>query len=324
MNFSQLLKQTRNLTLIGATILLFSQCNRDDHELPTIADNPVDIDTVDFDATPYDLDFGSFPAPKMTDNMLTTQGVKLGRMLFYETMMSRDNSISCASCHKQENAFSDPDQFSSGVDGSLGKRQAMSVFNLAWHTMINSERISLALEQFMNSIVSNHSRFDAFLGNEITLSATEERGRTLFFAEYNPAFPDESGADCAHCHGGANFDNNRYMNNGLDEEANQSDIGRQNVTNDPMDKAKFKVPSLRNVELTPPYMHDGRFTSLEQVVDHYDHGIELSPTVDLALEYTTQTGLMLSIQDKADLIAFLKTLTDDQLTTDQRYIDPHR
>lgn len=113
------------------------------------------------------------------------------------------------------------------------------------------------------------------------------------------------------------------MNNGLDSEAGQDDIGRQEVTGDPNDKAKFKVTTLRNIELTAPYMHDGRFATLEEVVDHYNDGIIVSPTIDPALEYTTQTGLMLTDQDKADLIAFLKTLTDETLATDERYSDPN-
>lgn len=112
------------------------------------------------------------------------------------------------------------------------------------------------------------------------------------------------------------------MNNGLDVAQDQNDLGREMVTQDASDKAKFKVPSLRNVEVTAPYMHDGRFTTLEEVVDHYDHGIRISPTLDPALEYTTYTGLMLTDQDKQDLIAFLKTLTDQALLSDERYADP--
>jgi cytochrome c peroxidase len=360
--------------VLMSTIVTLNNCKRDDPDEP---DEPiVEIDTVDYDGTLYNLEYGTFTKPDFNNNELTIQGVKLGRMLFYETQLSADNSISCASCHKQENAFTDPDRFSEGVGGSLGLRQAMSVFNTAWHTNeffwdgrahllrdqslkpiedelemketlenvieklnaeqdyldqferafgddnITSERMSLAMEQFMNSIVSNRSKYDNYLAGTANLTASEERGRELFFAEYNPSFPNESGADCAHCHGGNNFDNNRYMNNGLDLEGDQDDIGREDVTGDPNDKAKFKVASLRNIEVTAPYMHDGRFNTLEEVVNHYNDGIKVSPTVDQALEYTTQTGLMLSEQDKQDLIAFLKTLTDEELLTDKRYSDP--
>lgn len=361
--------------------LIFSLCKKDDD--PVVDDTKDDSDTTDtttdppvFDDTPYQLSYGSFPTPDFHDNPLTEQGVKLGRMLFYEKALSQDNSISCASCHHQENAFTDPDRFSSGVGGSLGKRQAMSVFNTAWHKNeffwdgrahllrdqslmpiqdelemketvenviaklnekqdykdqfvrafgddeITSERMSWAMEQFMNSIVSYRSKYDRYEAGEATLNDSEERGRQLFFAEYNPGFPNESGADCAHCHGGKNFDNNQYMNNGLDAEQDQDDAGRAEVTGNAQDHAKFKVTSLRNIEVTAPYMHDGRFTTLMEVVDHYNDGIVISPTVDPALEYTTQTGLMLTQQDKEDLVAFLKTLTDDSLLVDQRYSDP--
>jgi len=174
----------------------------------------------------------------------------------------------------------------------------------------------------MNSIISNQSKYDKYLDGQASLTDSEERGRILFSAEYNPGFPNLSGADCAHCHGGNNFDNNRYMNNGLDSEPNQTDIGREAVTEDPKDRAAFKVPSLRNIELTAPYMHDGRFTTLEEVVDHYDHGIVISGSVDPALAFSTQTGLQLSDQDKIDLISFLKTLTDEEMIADERFSDP--
>ena len=188
---------------------------------------------------------------------------------------------------------------------------------------ITSERMSLAMEQFMNSITSTESKFDKFLRGEVNLTASEERGRKLYFTEYNQFFPDSSGADCAHCHGGANFENDQYMNNGLDEGMNQTDIGREEVTSNPMDRAKFKVTSLRNIELTAPYMHDGRFNTLEEVIDHYNNGLKDSPSLDPALRQTMATGLMLTTQDKADLVAFLKTLTDEDLMTNPAFSNPH-
>lgn len=354
--------------------MVFTLCKKDDPEDPK--DTVTPDDQAAYDDTPYLLEFGAFAEPDFGDNPLTQEGVKLGRMLFYEKSMSLDGSIACASCHLQENAFTDPNRFSEGVGGSLGGRQAMSVFNTAWHKNeffwdgrahllrdqslmpiqdelemketlpsviakleakddykdqfirafgddeITAVRMSLALEQFMNSIVSYRSKYDEYLEGITTLSASEERGRKLFFTEYNPGFPELSGPDCAHCHGGLNFDNNQYMNNGLDVEANQEDLGRQNATENTDDRAKFKVTSLRNIAVTAPYMHDGRFATLEEVINHYNDGIQISPTLDPALEYTTQTGLMLSDVDKQDLIAFLKTLTDEELLTDERYSDP--
>ena len=357
------------LVLLVSLPLFLTLCKED-----VIPETP--NEEIVFDDTPYEFDYGYFNEPDFGDNPLTIEGVKLGRMLFYDKALSGDNTMSCASCHIQENGFSDPEQFSIGIDGLPGKRQAMGVFNTAWHTNeffwdgrahllrdqslkpiqdplemnttlehvieklnagvvypyqfkrafgteeITAERMSLAMEQFMNSIVSNQSKYDQWINGTATLTESEERGRVLYFQEYDQFFPDNSGADCAHCHGGNNFDNNDYMNNGLDEDADQTDIGRMEVTGDPADKAKFKVPSLRNIELTAPYMHDGRFTTLEEVIDHYDHGIQLSPSLDFALENTTYTGLRLTDQDKEDLIAFLKTLTDETLATDERYSSP--
>ena len=332
---------------------------------------------IEHDTTPYVLNFGAFPPPPIAaDNMLTKQKVQLGRMLFYEKRLSGDNSISCASCHRQEHAFTDTARFSLGVLGFEGKRQAMSAFNMAWnineffwdgraHLLrdqsllpiqdslemhetlpnmvqklkadkqytdqfirafgtdeITAERVSLALEQFMNSIVSVNSKYDRFLAGTATLTPAEERGRKLFFTEYNQFFPDSSGADCAHCHAGFNFSNNQYMNNGLDAPAFQNDIGREKATGNPMDRAKFKVVSLRNIAVTAPYMHDGRFNTLEEVIAHYNNGIKASPTLDLALEQTRATGLMLTPQDIADLKAFLLTLTDDDLLTNSEYSSP--
>lgn len=326
---------------------------------------------------PYMLDYGTFPEPQIAgDNPLTREGVKLGRMLFYENMLSRTNTQSCASCHMQQFAFNDTAKFSLGVKHLPGKRNAMSVFNMAWNTNaffwdgraqllrhqslkpiqdplemdetlenivaklqasstyrqqfrrafgstnIDTLLISKALEQFMNSIVSNQSKYDEYLAGRATLSPEEERGRFLFFTEYNPAFPAASGADCQHCHGGANFENDKYMNNGIDDDASASDIGRQEVTGLAGDKAKFKVPSLRNVGLTAPYMHDGRFRTLEEVVDHYNL-VKNSATLDPSfLQQLPNGGLQLSAADKSALVAFLHTLTDQQLITNPEYASP--
>ena len=330
-----------------------------------------------FDSTPYLLEYGNLPAPDLPeDNPLTVQGVALGRMLFYEKKLSRDNTISCASCHKQNEGFSDSRVFSLGVENRQGKRQAMSVFNLAWNTNaffwdgrapllrnqallpiqdhlemdesldnvvsklsksgmyrdqfvrafgsdeITAEKISLALEQFMMSIVSYQSKYDLWLEGKAELTPSEERGRQLFITEYNPFFPQFSGADCAHCHGGANFENDDYMNNGLDTDAMFTDIGREKVTGKATDRAKFKVPSLRNIELTAPYMHDGRFATLEEVIDHYNAGIKASSTADPTVLNTKDTGLFLTDEDKKDLVAFLKTLTDREFLKKEKYSDP--
>ena len=187
---------------------------------------------------------------------------------------------------------------------------------------ITSEKMSLAMEQFMNTIVSNQSKYDKYLAGQATLTTSEERGRKLFFLEFNEFLPNQSGADCAHCHSGFNFSNNLYMNNGLDADGQFKDEGRQKATENANDKGKFKVTSLRNIALTAPYMHDGRFKTLDEVLEHYNNGIKKSSTLDPALEATTNTGLRLTAQNKADIIAFLNTLTDNSITTDERFSDP--
>jgi cytochrome c peroxidase len=189
---------------------------------------------------------------------------------------------------------------------------------------ITANKIALALEQFMNSIVSNGTKYDKYRRGELVLDSAEERGRQLFFAEYNPSFPELSGADCAHCHSGPNFSNNRYMNNGTKSEAEIMDFGRQIVTGNLNDKGKFKVITLRNIALTAPYMSDGTIQTLEEVIDHYNIGLKESTTLDPALRFTKEKGLMLSPLDKADLVAFLKTLTDYTLISDPKYADPNQ
>ncbi len=349
--------------------------------LPAIAFFGCDPDPVDppatFDPTPYTLSLGTFPEPDLpADNKLTLAGVQLGRMLFYEKMLSKDGSQACADCHKQEDAFSDIRRFSIGVEKLPGNRQAMAVMNLAWHqnglfwdgraphvrdqslgpiqnpvemnetlpnavaklqidkrytdqfirafgdNSVTAERMSLAMEQFMFTMVSNNSKYDQYQKGEVTLTDAEERGRTLFFSEFDP-FGSERGAECFHCHATFNFTNDEFMNNGLDPDASMTDEGRKLVSNDPIDRGKFKVPSLRNIALTPPYMHDGRFATLEEVIDHYNTGVKASSTVDELMQYNLLTGgLQMTAQDKADLVAFLKTLTDETFRTNPAYKSP--
>ena len=350
-----------------AASCFFAACNpKDPVETPAI-----------YDPTPYDLKIGDFPTPNLpSDNKPTVAGVLLGRMLFYEKMLSKDGTQACANCHKQQDAFSDIRQFSIGVEGLPGKRQAMAVMYLAWHqnglfwdgrapkvrdqalkpiqdplemnetlpnvvakltadkkytdqfirafgdATVTSERVSLSLEQFMLTMISNNAKYDQFLRGQATLTDSEQRGKDLFFSEFDP-FGSEKGAECFHCHAGHNFSNDDFMNNGLDTDTTLTDEGRKKVTNDPGDRGKFKVPSLRNIALTAPYMHDGRFATLEEVIDHYDHGTKNSATVDILLQYNLQPGgLQLTAQDKADLVAFLKTLTDAVFLTNIAYAKP--
>ncbi len=329
--------------------------------------------SVKLDTTSFILDVQGLPAPQLpSDNKLTVQTVKLGRMLFYDKQLSKDGTQACASCHQQKDGFSDIRRFSIGVENLPGKRQAMTIVNLAWHKRgffwdgraaslreqslkpiqdplemnetlenvvtkisssssykeqfirafgtdsVSSYRISLALEQFMFTLVSGNSKFDKVMRKEATFTQAEENGRILFNTEN-----DVKGAECFHCHAGFNFTNDKYMNNGLDEEANFTDQGRFTVTNNPRDRAAFKVPSLRNISVTAPYMHDGRISTLEEVIKHYNQGVKQSSTVDPALHFNLEPGgLNLSPQAQADIIAFLKTLTDETYLNNSAFTAP--
>jgi cytochrome c peroxidase len=330
-----------------------------------------------YDPTPATVNLRDFPDPDFpADNKPTVQGVMLGRMLFYEKLLSKDGSQACADCHRQPDGFSDSLQFSVGVEKMNGKRQAMPVMNLAWHkngmfwdgraplvrdqalkpiqdplemnetlanvvaklsaekkytdqfirafgdATVTEERIGKAIEQFEFTMISNNSKYDQFKRGSATLTDSEERGRALFFTEFDPSGV-KKGAECFHCHATFNFTNDEYMNNGLDADADQKDEGRMKTTLDPADKAKFKTPSLRNIARTAPYMHDGRFTTLEQVIDHYNTGAKNSATIEFLMQYNLQPGgLGLSAQDKADLVAFLKTLTDTEFLANPAFKTP--
>ena len=174
---------------------------------------------------------------------------------------------------------------------------------------ITPERIGIALEAFVLTLTSFDSKFDQALRGEATLSDAEKRGFELFVTEYDPR-TEQFGADCFHCHGGALFTDHSFRNNGLAFDPN--DPGRYGVTKVEADRGRFATPSLRNVALTAPYMHDGRFATLEEVVAHYDHGITRTPSLDPNLGKHPDTGLKLSAADQQALVAFLTSLTDSK------------
>jgi cytochrome c peroxidase len=172
---------------------------------------------------------------------------------------------------------------------------------------ITAEKISLALENYLLTLTSFNAKFDRVLRGEEKFSPNEQRGFELFSTEYDPR-RGQFGADCFHCHGGPLFQSQSFANNGADGAF--KDLGREKVTGKASDRGKFSVPSLRNVELTAPYMHDGRFGTLEEVIEHYSTGIPRSPTLDPNLAKHPDGGVPLSADDKRALVAFLKTLTD--------------
>ena len=289
----------------------------------------------------------AFPMPQLPgDNPLTKEGIARGEALFHDKRLSINNTQSCADCHDAKHGFSDPRTFSLGAEGKPGTRQAMPLFNLAWKqsffwdgraptlreqvlqpiqnpiemhetlegvekkTGMSRDQIARSVEQYLLTLISHDAKFDRVMRGEEKFTPAEQRGFELFHTEYDPR-REQFGADCFHCHGGPLFQSTAFANNGLDQAPR--DYGRFGVTKKDGDKGKFAVPSLRNVALTAPYMHDGRFTTLEDVVAHYDHGLQRSDTLDPNLAKHPLTGLGLKEEDKAALVAFMKTLTDETL-----------
>ncbi|WP_245662312.1 cytochrome-c peroxidase [Tenacibaculum soleae] len=298
-----------------------------------------------------------------TNNPLTKEGITLGKKLFFDKILSKNNTQSCATCHNPSKAFTDNAQFSKGVDGLLGSRNSMPLFNLAWNfderfawdgkelslerqafepvrnpiemhsewtnvakkiqdhseyptlfkqafgnVKIDSILITKALAQFERTLISGNSKFDKFLLGKATLTAEEQNGFNVFM--------DETRGDCFHCHGSDNnplWTNNQFHNNGLDVVF--TDLGLGAFTGDPNDNGKFKTPSIRNLKFTAPYMHDGRFATLEEVINHYSTGLKNSSTIDPLMKKVNQGGVHLSEKDKADLKAFLFSLTDNDFVT---------
>ncbi|MBV6499189.1 MAG: hypothetical protein CJBNEKGG_01640 [Prosthecobacter sp.] len=304
-----------------------------------------------------------FPQPRLpADNPLTPDRVELGRRLFHDTRLSRNQQISCASCHQPASALDDPRRFSPGVEGRTGDRNSMPLFNLAWKDTffwdgragslrqqalmpiidhremdetvenvvmklsqdesmksafrkafgtpdVTAERLGLAVEAFLLTLTSHDSRFDRAQRGEVKLTPEEQRGFELFMMEREPRL-GTMGADCFHCHGGALFTDHGFRNNGL--AIDEHDTGRHRVTGAALDRGTFVTPSLRNIALTAPYMHDGRFATLEEVLDHYSEGVQRTVTLDPNLAKHPDGGLHLTAEEKRCVIAFLRTLTDDR------------
>jgi len=174
---------------------------------------------------------------------------------------------------------------------------------------ITADHIACALEQFLLVQVSYDSKFDRVMNGREKFTAAEQRGFELFHTEYDQ-YHGQRGADCFHCHGGPLFQSQNFANNGLDSAF--KDLGRYALTRREGDEGKFAVPSLRNVAVTAPYMHDGRFRTLDEVVEHYCTGMVRSATLDPNLAKHPDGGIPLSDSDKRALVAFLKTLTDEK------------
>ncbi len=297
-----------------------------------------------------------FPTPDFpVDNQYSNARWKLGKKLFFDPILSKDSTMSCGSCHKAQYGFADRKPFSPGVGNSPGVRNASTLTNVAYNPYFVSEGsvptlemqilvpiqernefnhnivdivniaanrkdlqdmsqeaygrtldpfvITRSISVFERTLLSGNSYYDQFhRGNPSAMSTEAKLGEDLFFGK----------AGCSNCHGGFNFTDYSFKNNGLDSV--YTDVGRLRFTGDSADFGLFKVPTLRNIELTAPYMHNAKFIDLEQVVDHYNKGGEtfVNKSSDIL-------PLNLTPVEKAQLVAFLKSLTDEDFVSDPRW-----
>jgi cytochrome c peroxidase len=305
-----------------------------------------------------------WPAPvyDFSKNELTHDKVELGRKIFYDPLVSGNNTVSCESCHSPYTAFTHVDHaLSHGIHDRVGTRNTPALMNLAWqssfmhdgainhldmqalapissHTEMDSdisdvvkkfssdaeypklfaavygrgeitgEKILKSLSAFMLTLVTANSRYDSVGRGLTSYTAQENNGYQIFKRS------------CASCHPEPLFTNNQFMNNGLPADTALADLGRYNVTKNPTDFLKFKVPTLRNIEFSFPYMHDGRFKNLSQVLNHYTTGIVQSVSLAEPLQYP----IRLTSNEKVDLTAFLLTLTDKSFLFNPRFVAPRR
>lgn len=297
-----------------------------------------------------------FPAPQynFSNNPLTREGIELGRHLFYDPILSRDSTVSCASCHLSFTAFTHVDHaLSHGIEDRIGRRNSPALMNLAWSRYfmwdgainhldfqalgpisdsvemdntieklvkkltatprfaplfgaafgdekITGERVLKAISQFELTLVSAHSKYDRMVQGLDTFTVQEKNGYALFQK------------NCARCHSEPLFTNSNFESNGLPMDASLQDIGRMRISLNPADSLKFKVPTLRNIEYSFPYMHDGRYRKLREVINHYT-----SPAA-------AELGIVLTSNEKVDLIAFLLTLTDKEFLFDPDFSFPKK
>ena len=341
------------LLTLGVGVLLLQACKGGETAAPGL--------------TPYKLAIPSgLPAMDIpADNVLTEEGVALGRRLFYDPILSGNNTMSCSSCHRQAHAFTDSAlHVSVGIDGFGGTRNTMSIANLGFQrkffwdggaadlesqviapiqnplemhqalpdmvsklnankeypalfqrvfgsAVITTPMVMKAIAQFERTLISGNSKWDQYKRGTAALTAEEARGKDIFEAEDK--------GDCTHCHAlGSTFSDFEFRNTGLD--SIPVDAGRALVTLLATDSGKFKTPSLRNIAVTAPYMHDGRFKTLGECIDHYNTGFHYTKNLDGNLT-RVQKG-RLTAQDKSDLIAFLNALTDYEFLSNPKFAKP--
>lgn len=325
------------------------------HELPNVTPVNTDTDTMVM-MTPYEI---VPPAhfPYMTipaDNQPTVERIRLGRMLYYDPNLSNDGRF-CGGCHQQQNGFQS-DQPVSGItvlphenlawttnfmwDGSVqGSVEDVMLFevkdffktdlnkmnnNQTYKSLfkkyfgvshISYTEIAYALAQFERTIISRNSKYDRYLLGQVALTPDEEQGRQIFFTEKG---------DCFHCHSNPMLSDNSFHNTGLDSiYTKDADKGLYNFTGNPNDLGKFRTANLRNVALRTKYMHDGRFSTLDEVVEFYNSGMKKVNNLDPIMTLPgKENGLKLNSQEKYQLIQFLKTFTDNTFIADTTLSNP--
>lgn len=343
-----------------------------------------DIKPIPEGVTPYQFDYPQIidsylpPIPEPVDNPTTEEGVELGRFLFFDKRLSANNTQSCATCHMPQFSFTDTAQYSIGIDGIMGTRNAMPIINIGWMEdglfwdgrstsaedqafepvtnpiemhetwpnavsklqadpnypamfervfgsgQIDSVMVAKAIAQFERTLISGNAPFDKYLaGNMAQGSSGWSADKELLAYQGFILFMDETKGDCFHCHGdqfNPLWTDNIYHNNGLD--ANPSDPGLAAVTGDPADHGKFKTPTLRNLAFTAPYMHDGRFQTLNEVILHYSFGLQNSPTIDPLMKSVNDGGVQLDPTEQNAIKWFLLSLTDSSFVTNPKFQDP--
>ena len=191
---------------------------------------------------------------------------------------------------------------------------------------IDSSKVAKAIAQFLRTMISGSSKYDVMYKyeNSYPLSSSDQTILSTITVEewagYD-LFKSLSGADCFHCHNGPLMQVQKFSNNGLD--ATFTDIGRGGITGNINDNGKFKIPTLRNIALSAPYMHDGRFATLDEVIEHYSSGVQQSSTIDPLIEYAFQGGVQLNASEKQLLKKFLETLTDYNFINNPDFQDPN-
>lgn len=307
----------------------------------------------------YWPDYFGKPVYDFKQNPLDAKKIELGRMLFYDPLLSRNGMISCASCHSPYNAFAHTDHaLSHGIDDRIGKRNALALMNLAWSksfmwdgavhhldlvalaplqhhdemdekldnvihklsqtnrypekfksafgdSSITGERLLKSFSQFLVTLVSASSKYDSVMQKQTVFTEQEANGYIIFKKH------------CNSCHAEPLFTNYEFANNGLIPDSKLNDAGRMIISKSSSDSLKFKIPTLRNIEFTFPYMHDGRFQKLSEVLNHYTSAIRNAST-----DERLSDPIILTSKEKTDLTAFLLTLSDRKFLFDEKHAFP--